>query len=1362
MNAYKSSRHGLAHRPTFHSVRRVFFGSLAALALPVSAYPYNDTLPDAAGSGQLDGTDSRTVGVVQTYNIPITDWPDLIDFRAIGGDGGRARATSTFQGTETGDGGGGAQIIATFHIHPDEENALRPGGELRMIVGNRGSNETRSSVAGGGGGGSTAVLYRPPVDGATWGILIAAGGGGGGYADIPDASGDGKNAETETSGSSGGGGSGSGGIDGGAGESINGAGGGGGVYGAATGDEGGGKGTANGAAGGNATGGSGGFGFTGGGSGASSNFVAQGGGGGGFSGGGGGNNSKQGGGGGSVLDYRADPASSITSRNGSADPGEIAFTANKNSSNGNLNGPTTNLIGVSPVYLIVGDPYTEQGLTATDVYGNGITLDSSNYLVSDNVNTSSAGTYTVLYTVTDQFGNISNTTRSVIVEDENAPTFDIGGNLTRLAGSRTDPSFATNFDANNDEQSFSHFTVTNDNNALFSVQPSCDTSGNLTFTVPNGNYGSANCTITGFDTGASNNSSSQNFVITITQNDPVAAFSLDRSVTVQGTALSFTDTSSWANSWAWDFDNDGNIDSTAQNPTFAFTTAGTKTVKLTVTNTEGSDIVTQTIEVIGSGFVNGDFSSTTLDNGSGNGDSLGTGWYASNGDNGSVATPDWSAGETVGTPGVLTQTSNNGAATRFGQLLGIDLDGSDWALAFDLNGSLNRVRIYAGTLATSPTGTVLRGDDTTPNPNLVNGAGWTSVLYETNVSATGNVVFDINANLSNYNVLAIQIRGNRDTVGTTYDNFQLIQPGVTAVDDSFATDANETVSGNALINDIIVPAGSATVGSMEGSAGNIGTEVTLPSGARVTMESDGTFTYDPNDAFDGLDENTDATDTFTYTISYDTYSSTGTVTVNITQTAPAASFTLDETVTVTGTALSFTDTSSRGDSWEWDFDNDGNTDSTDRDPVHAYATAGTKTVKLTVGNGVGSDTATKTIKVIAAGLVNGDFSSAPIVSGSGDKNSLGTGWYAKNGDDGTVASPDWSAGETTGTSGILTQMRNSASATRFGQFFGIDLDGTGWVISMDLVGSFSKVRIYAGTLADQPSGEVLRGDDESPETSLVDGNGWTNVLYETDVSGNGTVTLSIDADLSQFNVMAIQFTASGEHVGSTYDNIQLDQLIAEAVDDSYLTDSWGGVGANVLSNDNHALDTIPSVVSVEGLAENVGAQITLPSGALLMVQSDGIFSYNTNDAFSDLPAGATTTDTFAYEMTDGISSSAAMVTVTITGAAYSQWSEEHNYSSFEADDNGDGQANGLDYVFGEVNPVSLSGEGILEAPASVPADVILHLQASTDLNTWTTILTYTDGAISFQDSSVSIVDGVITHTTTGSDVFYRYGASLQE
>ena len=62
-----------------------------------------------------------------------------------------------------------------------------------------------------------------------------------------------------------------------------------------------------------------------------------------------------------------------------------------------------------------------------------------------------------------------------------------------------------------------------------------------------------------------------------------------------GAATVFIDASANASAWSWDF-GDGSPPSTAQNPLHTFTTPGSKTVTLTVTNRNGSDTVQVTVD----------------------------------------------------------------------------------------------------------------------------------------------------------------------------------------------------------------------------------------------------------------------------------------------------------------------------------------------------------------------------------------------------------------------------------------------------------------------------------------------------------------------------------------------------------------------------------------------------------------------------------------------------------------------------------------------------------------------------------------------------------------------------------------------
>lgn len=76
---------------------------------------------------------------------------------------------------------------------------------------------------------------------------------------------------------------------------------------------------------------------------------------------------------------------------------------------------------------------------------------------------------------------------------------------------------------------------------------------------------------------------------------PVANFIANVTTGVAPLTVSFTDTSTNSpTAWAWDFTNDGTTDSTTQNPTHTFSSSGTYSVKLTATNSGGSNTVIKT------------------------------------------------------------------------------------------------------------------------------------------------------------------------------------------------------------------------------------------------------------------------------------------------------------------------------------------------------------------------------------------------------------------------------------------------------------------------------------------------------------------------------------------------------------------------------------------------------------------------------------------------------------------------------------------------------------------------------------------------------------------------------------------------
>jgi VCBS repeat-containing protein len=108
-----------------------------------------------------------------------------------------------------------------------------------------------------------------------------------------------------------------------------------------------------------------------------------------------------------------------------------------------------------------------------------------------------------------------------------------------------------------------------------------------------------------------------------------------------------------------------------------------------------------------------------------------------------------------------------------------------------------------------------------------------------------------------------------------------------------------------------------------------------------------------------------------------------------------------------------------------------------------------------------------------------------------------------------------------------------------------------------------------------------------------------------------------------------------------------------AVDDSDSTDEdtvLSVAAPGVLGNDTDVEGDTLAVVEVEGAALNVGAEVTLVSGATVTLNSDGSFSYDPNGAFESLDDGETDTDSFTYRAGDGdLDSNLATVTITING-----------------------------------------------------------------------------------------------------------------
>ncbi|MEM9526590.1 MAG: hypothetical protein AAGA31_08275 [Bacteroidota bacterium] len=136
-----------------------------------------------AQGGQIDCNNTYTFTDNQTVTPFAIPNVESISLNLRGGDGGKVRFRGSC-GTEI-KGGEAARVQVTFPVS-ETGNALRPGGQLLVFVGQRGENRTplcsNAGRVAGAGGGSSAVLYLPPgfnANEAQWRILAVAGAGGG-------------------------------------------------------------------------------------------------------------------------------------------------------------------------------------------------------------------------------------------------------------------------------------------------------------------------------------------------------------------------------------------------------------------------------------------------------------------------------------------------------------------------------------------------------------------------------------------------------------------------------------------------------------------------------------------------------------------------------------------------------------------------------------------------------------------------------------------------------------------------------------------------------------------------------------------------------------------------------------------------------------------------------------------------------------------------------------------------------------------------------------------------------------------------------------------------------------------------------
>ncbi|SEQ24320.1 Ca2+-binding protein, RTX toxin-related [Loktanella sp. DSM 29012] len=448
-----------------------------------------------------------------------------------------------------------------------------------------------------------------------------------------------------------------------------------------------------------------------------------------------------------------------------------------------------------------------------------------------------------------------------------------------------------------------------------------------------------------------------------------------------------------------------------------------------------------------------------------------------------------------------------------------------------------------------------------------------------------------------------------------------------AVMDEFPVSEDQdptTVIGNVLDNDSDPEGDPLTVGSVNGDPANVGQPVAGDNGGLVTINPDGTVTFDPNGEFDDLAEGEEATTTVTYTPQDDSGLPGDPVTV---------------TLTVTGT-------------------NDG--------PVAIADNlgAGEDDANAVIGNVLGNDTDPEN-DPLTVSAVNGDSNSVgvPVAADNGgtvtiapngtiafdpndDFEQLGEGETATTTVTYTVTDPD--GVEDTATVTITVTGTNDAP---------IAVADTG-VSSADMVQPLDNVLgndtdpdlndvLTVGAVDGDPAkvGQPVAGDNGGLVTINPDGSASFDPNGEFDNLAEGeevttTVTYTVIDGNGGEDSTTVTITVTGTNGAPVATN---DPLTAGEDDPS-------GIIGNVLDNDVDPNGDPLTVAAVNGVPGDVGQPVDLPDGGTVTIAPDGTVTFDPAGDFDDLGEGEERTTTVTYTVTDPAGAEdTATVTITVTG-----------------------------------------------------------------------------------------------------------------
>jgi len=446
-----------------------------------------------------------------------------------------------------------------------------------------------------------------------------------------------------------------------------------------------------------------------------------------------------------------------------------------------------------------------------------------------------------------------------------------------------------------------------------------------------GNY-SVNLTVTNpFGT----KTVSQQEVITVGILAPVVAFTANSTAGFPPLAVQFNDTATGPEitGWIWDFNNDGIIDSTDQNPVCVYNLPGNYTVNLIVTNTSGTRTISQK-DVITVGSL--------------------------------APIVTFTAHNVTGIPPLAVQFNDTST--------GLDITG--WAWDFNSDGIIDST-------AQNPLCVYYLSGNYTVDLTVTNAFGSNTSRRAGFVTVTNGAVTAFTANpTSGTAPLAVQFNDTSVGTGITgwawdFNNDGIIDstdqnpvcvynlPGDYTINLTItnAYGSNTTSKKECIIVRDLAPATSFTATNMRGIP-----PLAVQFNDTSTSPDITGWAWDFNN--DGSTDSTDQNPICVYylpgnyTVNLTVTNIFGTTTtsqkdfVTLSSGAPTARFSVNRTAGSVPLAIQFKDTSfgPNKTAWTWDFNNDGMIDSTDQNPPCVYNLPGNYTINFTVTNAYGSNT----------------------------------------------------------------------------------------------------------------------------------------------------------------------------------------------------------------------------------------------------------------------------------------------------------------------------------------------------------------------------------------------------------------------